>query len=144
MVLTAVLSRLEPRNVRETDQPFPEPALFLLNPDGEVVIIDYSNSPFARPDLRILVEGMLLTTRHHVIFVSCTSTRPSVCSKSKQKWSHSSHRRMLRSGIIMIRCQAIDSDCLRRPLVFAHWDSELIGSQATIILLQLLARSTVE
>lgn len=47
----------EPRNIRETDQPFPEPALFLLNPDGEVVIIDYSNSPFARPDLRILVEG---------------------------------------------------------------------------------------
>ena len=47
----------EPRNPRETDQPFPEPALFLLNPDGEVIIIDYSNSPFARPDLRILVEG---------------------------------------------------------------------------------------
>ncbi len=47
----------EPRNIRETDQPFPEPALFLLNPDGEVIIIDYSNSPFARPDLRILVEG---------------------------------------------------------------------------------------
>ncbi|CAL5220616.1 g2658 [Coccomyxa viridis] len=48
----------EPRNIRETDQPFPEPALFLLNPDGEVVVIDYSNSPFARPDLRILVEGI--------------------------------------------------------------------------------------
>ncbi|EIE18663.1 hypothetical protein COCSUDRAFT_45149 [Coccomyxa subellipsoidea C-169] len=48
----------EPRNPRETDQPFPEPALFLLNPDGEVIIIDYSNSPFARPDLRILVEGI--------------------------------------------------------------------------------------
>ncbi|KAK9904869.1 hypothetical protein WJX75_004327 [Coccomyxa subellipsoidea] len=48
----------EPRNPRETDQPFPEPALFLINPDGEVIIIDYSNSPFARPDLRILVEGI--------------------------------------------------------------------------------------
>lgn len=47
----------EPRNPRETDHPFPEPALFLLNPDGELIIIDYSNSPFARPDLRILVEG---------------------------------------------------------------------------------------
>ena len=33
------------------------PGLFLLNPDGELVIIDYSNSPFARPDLRILIEG---------------------------------------------------------------------------------------
>ena len=31
--------------------------LFVLNPDGQLVIIDYSNSPFARPDLRILVEG---------------------------------------------------------------------------------------
>ena len=29
----------------------------MLNPDGELQIIDYSNSPFARPDLRILVEG---------------------------------------------------------------------------------------
>lgn len=46
-----------PRNIRETDQPFPEPALLLLNPDGELVIVDVSNSPFARPDLRILVEG---------------------------------------------------------------------------------------
>ena len=51
-----------PRNLRETDQPFPEPALFLLNPDGEVHIVDYSNSPFARPDLRILIEGMHLAT----------------------------------------------------------------------------------
>ena len=50
-----------PRNLRETDQPFPEPALFLLNPDGEVHIVDYSNSPFARPDLRILIEGMHLS-----------------------------------------------------------------------------------
>jgi hypothetical protein len=31
----------------------------VLNPDGELQIIDYSNSPFARPDLRILVEGAL-------------------------------------------------------------------------------------
>ena len=31
----------------------------MLNPDGELQILDYSNSPFARPDLRILVEGAL-------------------------------------------------------------------------------------
>lgn len=48
----------KPRNFRETELPFPEPALFLLNPDGELQIVDYSNSPFARPDLRILVEGI--------------------------------------------------------------------------------------
>ncbi|KAK9837331.1 hypothetical protein WJX81_006697 [Elliptochloris bilobata] len=48
----------EPRSKREADHPFPEPALFVLNPDGELQIIDYSNSPFARPDLRILAEGI--------------------------------------------------------------------------------------
>ncbi len=53
----------EPRNIRETDQPFPEPGLLLLNPDGELVIVDVSNSPFARPDLRILVEGAILVSR---------------------------------------------------------------------------------
>lgn len=57
----------EPRNPRETDHPFPEPALFLLNPDGELIIIDYSNSPFARPDLRILVEGVHANIKLHVI-----------------------------------------------------------------------------
>jgi hypothetical protein len=30
----------------------------LLNPEGLLAIVDYSNSPFARPDLRILVEGI--------------------------------------------------------------------------------------
>ncbi|KAK9807767.1 hypothetical protein WJX72_008665 [[Myrmecia] bisecta] len=48
----------QPRNMREADKPFPEPALFLVDPDGVLNIIDISNSPFARPDLRILVEGI--------------------------------------------------------------------------------------
>ena len=39
----------------------------MLNPDGELQIIDYSNSPFARPDMRILVEGAQKTLGH----VSC-------------------------------------------------------------------------
>ena len=47
----------KPRNVREADGPFPEPAMFLLNPEGYVHICEYSNSPFSRPDLRILIEG---------------------------------------------------------------------------------------
>lgn len=45
------------RSHRETDRPFPEPALFVVNPQGNLHIVDYSNSPFARPDIRILVEG---------------------------------------------------------------------------------------
>ena len=31
--------------------------MFLLNPEGYVHICEYSNSPFSRPDLRILIEG---------------------------------------------------------------------------------------
>ena len=46
-----------PRNIRETEHPFPEPALFLINPEGQVQVAEYSNSPFVRPDLRILIEG---------------------------------------------------------------------------------------
>jgi alkyl hydroperoxide reductase subunit AhpC len=47
-----------PRNVRETDAPFPEPAMLLINPEGELHTVEYSNSPFARPDLRIMIEGI--------------------------------------------------------------------------------------
>ena len=46
-----------PRNIRETEHPFPEPAMFLINPEGQVQIAEYSNSPFCRPDLRIMIEG---------------------------------------------------------------------------------------
>ena len=44
-------------NDRETDRPFPEPAMFLLNEDGLLHMADYSNSPFCHPDIRILIEG---------------------------------------------------------------------------------------
>lgn len=47
-----------PRNIRETEHPFPEPAMFLINPEGQVQIAEYSNSPFCRPDLRIMIEGI--------------------------------------------------------------------------------------
>lgn len=46
-----------PRNIRETEHPFPEPAMFLINPEGQVQVAEYSNSPFCRPDLRIMIEG---------------------------------------------------------------------------------------
>lgn len=48
-----------PRNIRETEHPFPEPAMFLMNPEGKVQVAEYSNSPFCRPDLRIMIEGKL-------------------------------------------------------------------------------------
>jgi peroxiredoxin len=48
----------DPRSPQETDRPFAEPALFVLNPQGEVQIVDISNAPFARPDLKSLLKGI--------------------------------------------------------------------------------------
>ena len=47
-----------PRSPQETDRPFPEPGVFVLNPQGDVQIIDISNAPFARPDLENLLGGI--------------------------------------------------------------------------------------
>jgi len=48
----------EPRSSEETDRPFPEPGLFVINPDNQLQIIDVSNAPFARPELASLLEGL--------------------------------------------------------------------------------------
>ncbi len=48
----------DPRSPEETDRPFAEPALFVINPDGDTQIIDISNAAFARPDLRSLLKGL--------------------------------------------------------------------------------------
>lgn len=48
----------EPRSPQETDRPFPEPGLFVVNPEGGMQIIDVSNAPFARPDLSALLAGI--------------------------------------------------------------------------------------
>lgn len=47
-----------PRSAQETDHPFAEPALFVLNEHGQVQVVDLSNNPFARPELEILVGGL--------------------------------------------------------------------------------------
>lgn len=47
----------DPRSAEETDRPFAEPAVFVINPQGEVQIVDISNAPFARPDLKSLLDG---------------------------------------------------------------------------------------
>ena len=47
-----------PRSPEETDQPFPEPGLFVLTPDREIQIIDISNAPFSRPDLQAILRGL--------------------------------------------------------------------------------------
>ncbi len=48
----------EPRSPQETDRPFPEPGLFVVNPQGKIQIIDVSNAPFARPDLSAILKGL--------------------------------------------------------------------------------------
>jgi peroxiredoxin len=48
----------EPRSAQETDRPFPEPGLFVINPQGKLHIVDISNAPFARPDLANLLNGL--------------------------------------------------------------------------------------
>lgn len=48
----------EPRSAQETDRPFAEPALFAINPEGKLQVVDVSNAPFARPDLGSLLIGL--------------------------------------------------------------------------------------
>lgn len=47
-----------PRSPQETDRPFPEPGLFVINPEGKIQILDVSNAPFARPELNAVLKGI--------------------------------------------------------------------------------------
>lgn len=47
-----------PRSPEETDRPFAEPGVFLINEKGTLQIVDISNAPFSRPDLKSLVGGI--------------------------------------------------------------------------------------
>jgi peroxiredoxin len=42
----------------DTDTQFSEPGLFVINPRGEAHVIDVSNQPFARPDLKQVLNGI--------------------------------------------------------------------------------------
>lgn len=48
----------DPRNEKETDHPFAEPALFVVNPKGQTQFIDVANAPFIRPDLSQVLRGI--------------------------------------------------------------------------------------
>ncbi|MFI3256615.1 MAG: redoxin domain-containing protein [Psittacicella sp.] len=47
-----------PRSPKESDHIFSEPAIFVINSEGNVQIIDISNIPFARPDFSDLLNGI--------------------------------------------------------------------------------------
>ncbi|WP_341502916.1 redoxin domain-containing protein [Gallaecimonas sp. GXIMD4217] len=48
----------DPRSPQETDHPFAEPALFVVNAEGRIQVMDISNNPFVRPELSALVSGL--------------------------------------------------------------------------------------
>ena len=47
-----------PRSAKETDRPFAEPGLFVINGEGNLQLTDISNGPFVRPDLEALLRGL--------------------------------------------------------------------------------------
>lgn len=48
-----------PRSAQETDIPFAEPGLFVINDKGQMQVIDISNGPFVRPELQTLAGGLV-------------------------------------------------------------------------------------
>lgn len=48
----------DPRSAQETDAPFSEPGLFVVDQDGIIQLIDLANNPFMRPDLTWFVKGI--------------------------------------------------------------------------------------
>ena len=48
----------DPRSPEETDHPFAEPGLFVVNAQQRLHVVDISNNPFVRPELNTLVSGL--------------------------------------------------------------------------------------
>lgn len=47
-----------PLDSAETDQPFAEPGLFFIRPDGGLHFAEISSAPFCRPDLEMIKMGI--------------------------------------------------------------------------------------
>ena len=47
-----------PRSPEETDRPFAEPGVFVVNEDFNLHVVDISNNPFVRPELNALLSGL--------------------------------------------------------------------------------------
>jgi peroxiredoxin len=47
-----------PRDANETDRPFAEPGVFVVNPDGLLQAVDRSNAPWLRPELSMIARGI--------------------------------------------------------------------------------------
>lgn len=55
----------DPRTPQETDQPYAEPGVFVINEKGQVHIVSLSNAPFCRPDLAALLNGIAYIREHN-------------------------------------------------------------------------------
>lgn len=51
----------QPLSDAETNRVFAEPGIFVIRPDGSLLLIAISNGPSARPDLAELLDGMIFT-----------------------------------------------------------------------------------
>ncbi|MGB1007035.1 MAG: peroxiredoxin-like family protein [Thalassobaculaceae bacterium] len=52
----------------ETDRPFPEPALFLVDTAGNAHIVEIANAPFVRPEPALILRGLaVIRTRDYPI-----------------------------------------------------------------------------
>lgn len=47
-----------PRSPTETDKPFSEPGIFVVNENSLLHVVDISNNPFVRPELEQLLSGI--------------------------------------------------------------------------------------
>lgn len=47
-----------PASANETDHPFSEPGLFVVDGEGKLIVVSYSNVPAVRPDLSTLKMGL--------------------------------------------------------------------------------------
>lgn len=48
----------DPTGPQETDRPFAEPGLFVVNPDGLLQVVGLSNAASCRPDLDVVLDGI--------------------------------------------------------------------------------------
>jgi hypothetical protein len=55
----------DPLTASETDRRFAEPGIFVIRPDGSILLISISNGPSARPDLEELLDGMIFTKENN-------------------------------------------------------------------------------
>ncbi|WP_299724963.1 redoxin domain-containing protein [uncultured Tateyamaria sp.] len=54
----------DPRSRQETDRPFGEPGLFVINAEGRIQMVDISNAPFLRPPLASVLKGITFTRKN--------------------------------------------------------------------------------